>query len=171
MPIRDQIVEHHPVSGAVINVRRALFVQFTPVGAGVPDYAKEAVSRLAFFGRGSGEGEDSFERCGQFDTDAAATENSWTADEKAEVEQYLIDHAGFDYVRADAPPAVAPWPTYDALVGDTDDVARKVVEIAGLTGVSARQIADYERQNAARPGLLEVLDILAAEEAEEVVAA
>ncbi len=164
LPIRDKIVEHHPVSGAVVNVRRPLFVKFSPAGSSIPDYAKEAVSKLAGFGRGAGEGEDPFDRCGHYDTDAGASEEEWTADEKAEVEAFLVKHQGYDYVRADAPALEAPWPTYDQLTGDTDDIARQVVQIAGLTGVTARQIAAYERQNASRPGLLEVLDILVAEE-------
>lgn len=170
VPIRGQITEHHPVSGAVINVKRGLLAQFTPVGI-VPDYAKEAVSKLAFFGRGTGLDEDPYERCGQLDTDAAAIDQSWTDEEKAEIEAFLAAHAGYDYVRADAPPLEAPWPNYDSITGDTEDVAKQVVATLESIGVAARYVADYERQNQARPGLLEVLDILASAEAGEVVAA
>lgn len=171
VPVRGQIVEHHPVSGAVINTKRGLLAQFTPVGAAVPDYAKEAVSRLAFFGRGCGIDEDPYERCGHIDTDSAADQQGWTAEEKAEVEAFLDAHTGYDYVRADAPPLVAPWPSYDRITGDTEEVAKQVVSTLETIGVTARYVADYERQHEARPGLLEVLDILASEEAGEVVAA
>jgi hypothetical protein len=172
VPIRGPKTHYTP-KGDVAQVDRPLAVQFEPVGV-VPEYAKVAVAGLARFGQGSGLDEDPFTRCGAVDTDEAAKQHGWTDDEKAFIEERLCAIVGESFVRADAPPAAKPWPAYDKLTGDGDDVAKEITATLTQIGVDPRAVAQYEAENLKRPNLLEVLGVLAAEaqaEAGEVVPA
>lgn len=169
MPIRDRQPEYHPVTGAVIRVKPALAVQFRPAGD-VPDYAKEAISKMPDWGRGVGLEEDPFTRCGIFDSVIAADDNRWSAEDLQEVEDTLRRVEGFSFVIVDKPRIPKPWPKYDDVSPDNEEeaafaISRGVVE----NGYSPVDVKAYELENKARPLVLEALDVLISEQEQDVL--
>lgn len=168
MPLRDTITDYHPATGAVLKVHPALSVQFQPHGA-PPDWAKDAVQKLANWGVGVGLDEDPFSRCGHLDTDDEATRQNWTDKDRAFVEQALINAPsnGVEYVICSAPKTAKPWSTYDEFV-DEDAVA-KILYTIDLTGADPKATLRYERENLDRDDVVEALEALVEKDAEDVV--
>lgn len=179
VPITNTRLAIHPVSGAQISESYTLDVQFRKGGA-VPDYAREAVSKLPQFYRGIGLDEDPFTRVSWFDSRVAQDENNWTDTEHDLVVERLDAIAGVDFVRADQPKLAAPWPAYDTLKAQgkrtVEMVAEKIVEKVQEDGYDPGIVLQYERENASRPAVVAALEALIAPTVEaepeaEVVAA
>ena len=162
LPIRDRKIHYVPTgpnAGAVDHVDPAVAVNFKHAGY-IPDYAKEAVSRMVDWGRGTGLNEDPFERCGSFDLDEAKAAEHWDDETAALVEEVLRAGSGSLYVVVDEPLLAKPWPNYDDITGDEAEAAKTIAQKVQEDGYSARDVAAYEQQNAARDEVLAVLDIL-----------
>ncbi len=115
--------------------------------------------------RGLTEGEDPMWRLSTYDTDAAAAQHRWSAEEKEKFEAVLREHAGADYIVIDKPRRPAPWPTYDkqtAVVGKRtlELVVAKVTETVLDLGLDPVGVARYERDNANRPEVIAALEAL-----------
>lgn len=169
MPIRDRKVVYNPATGAVMDVKPAVSVQFQRAGGDIPAYAKEAVSQMPDWGRGTGIDEDPFELCGIFDSVLAAEKEGWDAETIAEVEAALRRVAGSSFVIADAPKAAKPWPNYDAIEGDEEEAAYQITKKVVEDGYDPAAVAAYERENANRELVLDGLGRLAAEAEADVL--
>ena len=157
LPIRASKPIYNAANGAVERVIPALVVQFQHSGT-VPDYAKEAVTRLVDWGQGVGLDEDPFERCGSFDSDVEAVRNNWTDEDKAIVEETLRSGAGTLYVVADAPRAAKPWPRYDEITGD--DAAKQIAWQVEQLGLDPGAVVRYEHENLKREDVLAAVQAL-----------
>lgn len=141
---------------------------------------KHAQANLTFKGVGlKGRPEDDshevrfpFEKIGVFDSEVAQELHGWTDEQRKLIEQRLLEgpDIGTEYIVYDPPKAAKPWPKYDDLkaVGQRtpEKVAQRIVEMVGELGLDAAQVAQYERENANRPY---VLDALAALDGPEIV--
>ena len=167
MPLRDTQTDYAP-NGAVIKVRPALSVQFSPQGS-APDWAKDAVEKLANWGVGVGLNEDPHTRVGSLDTDDEAKRQNWTPEEKEFVEQALVNAPsnGSEYVICSAPKTARPWGTYDEFVGE--EAVAKILYTADLTGVDPKAVLRYERENADREDVVAALEGLIEKYEEDVV--
>lgn len=168
MPLRDTLTDYHPSTGVALKVHPALSVQFRPQGA-APDWAKDAVQSLPSWGVGIGLNEDPFARVGMLDTDEEAKRQNWTEDEKAFVENALVNASsnGTEYIICTAPKTAKPWSTYDEFV-DEDAVA-KILYTVDLTGADPKAVLRYERENLARADVVEALEIFVEKSEEDVV--
>lgn len=168
--------------GDRLSEERYLAAEFRKGGA-VPEYAREAVSRLPQFYRGLGMDEDPYTRVSWFDSLLAQQENGWTDEERKIVEDALVDGQGVYFVVADQPLLAPPWPAYDSLVAvgrrTADMVAEKILEKVVEDGYDPAYVLAYEEQHANRPYVVAALQGLVAPveddgdevEAEEIVAA
>lgn len=157
LPIRAAKTVYNPHNGAVERVIPALVVQFQHSGT-VPDYAKEAVTKLVDWGQGVGLDEDPFTRCGSFDSDVEAERNNWTAEDKALAEEVLRAGAGTLYVVADAPRAAKPWPRYDEIVGE--DAAKQIAWQVEQLGLDPGAVIRYEHENLKREDVIAAVQAL-----------
>lgn len=163
LPIRDRKVNYHPGTTQVASVEPAVAVYFQHSGT-VPDYAREAVSKMADWGRGCGLNEDPFERCGIVDTDDLAVKENWDPATKTEVEAILRRGSGTLYVVAEPNKASKPWPNYDSLHADDDfeaafAISKKVTE----DGYSPKAVLAYEVENSNRAPVVDALGLLVQE--------
>ena len=159
LPIRDRETVYYE-NGTVKAVKPAVSINFQHSGT-VPEYAKDAVTHLADWGRGIGLDEDPFERCGSFDSDYEAERNHWDAETKALVEKVLRDGSGTLYVVADPPKIGKPWPNYDSLTGDDEaETAFLISKRVSEDGYDPKAVRQYEHENADRPLVVESLDYL-----------
>jgi hypothetical protein len=167
VPLRDTITDYAP-NGAAIKVHPALSVQFRPQGS-APDWAKDAVSKLSNWGTGIGLNEDPFSRVGTLDTDDEARNQNWSDEDKAFVEQALLNAPsnGVEYVVCSAPKTARPWSTYDEFVGD--EAVAKILYTVDLTGADPKAVLRYERENKDRTDVLDALEALVEKEEEDVV--
>lgn len=169
LPIRDRKVVYHPGTTQVDRVEPAVSVYFQHSGT-VPDYAREAVSKMVDWGRGIGRDEDPFERCGIVDTDDLAVREMWDEDTKAEVEEILRKGSGSLYVIAEPDKAPKPWPNYDSLHAEDDyeaafAISKKVAE----DGYDAKAVLKYEGQNQKRALVIDALELLVKESEADVL--
>ena len=163
LPIRDRKVNYHPGTTQISSVEPAVSVQFQHSGS-VPDYAKEAVSKMADWGRGIGLNEDPFEYCGCFDTDAAAISENWSPETKAMVEDVLRRGSGVLYVVAEPDKAERPWPNYDTLHTDDDyEAAFAISKKVSEDGYDPKVILQYESENQNRELVKNALELLVKE--------
>lgn len=167
MPIRNQSTDYAG-NGAVLRVNRSLAVRFHP-SPGAPDWAKEAVSKLAAFGRGIGHNEDPYSRIGVLDTDEEAILQQWSSEEKKYVEDALMrsSSCGVSYAVCQPPKVRRPWDSYDEFVGD--DAVAKILYTIDLTGADPKQVLRYERENANRDDVVEAIEAIIEKEEEDVV--
>jgi hypothetical protein len=168
MPLRDTETEYHKQTGAVIKVKPAVSVQFHPAG-GAPDWAREAVQRLAGWGTGIGLEEDPFTRVGMLDTDEEAKNQNWDEETKEFVEQALINASsnGTEYVICSPPKTAKPWDKYDEFVGD--DAVEKILYTVDLIGASPKAVLQYEQENLDRDDVKAALEGLIEKDEEDVV--
>jgi hypothetical protein len=118
------------------------------------DYEK-AIAREKLTFRGvpmnmDGSAIDPVSRASLFDTE-------WIEDKelRARVEKRMLEHSGLNhymgYILVEEEKVPAPWPTYDELTihgrRNVEQVARKNVEVARLTGVPIEALIAYEKQN------------------------
>lgn len=168
MPIRGIKTTYYE-NGTPKETKPAVSVQFQLAGY-IPDYAKEAVSKMPDWGRGIGLNEDPFERCGIFDSVLAAEKEGWDEETVAEVEAALRRVAGASFVIADKPKTEKPWPNYDSLHADNDyeaafAISKKVVE----DGYDPKAVKRYEVENQNRALVNDALDLLIAEDEADVL--
>ena len=168
MPLRDTKTEYHPQTGVVLKVHPALSVQFYPA-AGAPDWAKEAVAKLAGFNRGLGNNEDPYSRVGALDLDEEAKRQNWTPEEKKFAEEALTnaDANGVEYVICSPPKTVKPWDKYDEFVGE--DAIEKILYTIDLIGAEPKAVLRYEKENANREDVIEAIQSLVEKDEEDVV--
>jgi hypothetical protein len=157
--------------GELARIIPDLSAQFVTGGA-VPDYARDAVSKLPGFLRGIGLDEDPYTRVGWFDSVVAQEANGWTDAERKEVEDALIAAEGLYFVRADQPKLSPPWPAYDNLKAQGKRtaamVAEKIVERVVEDGYDVGQVLAYETQNLNRREVIAALEALVDTEPESV---
>lgn len=149
--------------------------QFDPILYGPPSlYEREqAEQRLAFHGVALETDEVTpvslQSRIGVFDTDIAADQRGWDAEQKAWIERKLLGCGDFGsvYILVESVKAARPWPKYDELrpVGrrTIKDVAEKVAEMTRDLGIDPGSVVAYERENANRPEVLAALEAIGAE--------
>jgi len=104
-------------------------------------------------------------RVSVFDSEAAALANGWTEEEEQLVCDALRRHMeyGSALVEILPEPTEAPWPNYD----QTDP--EKITEIAVGIGADLELALQYEKENAAREGVIaDLLDALRTEPSEVV---
>jgi len=163
LPITDRKTHYVPGTNIVEKVDPAVSIQFQHSGS-VPDYAKEAVSKMADWGRGIGLNEDPFEYCGCFDTDAAAISENWSPETKAMVEDVLRKGSGVLYVVAEPDKAEKPWPNYDTLHTDDDyEAAFAISKKVSEDGYDPKVILQYESENQNRELVKNALELLVKE--------
>lgn len=168
MPLRDTKPKYHPTTGAVIEVLPALSAQFHHA-AGVPDWAKDAVQQLPGWGNGIGLNEDPFTRCGWLDTDEEAKRQNWSPEDKAFVEERLLNAPanGTEYVICEPPKTAKPWPKYDDVHGD--EAAAQIAWQVDQLGLDPKSVKRYEQENSDRADVVAALDDLIQKDAEDVV--
>ncbi len=167
MPLRETKTEYGP-TGAVVKVYPALGVQFAHA-AGVPDWAKDAVQRLPNWGNGLGHDEDPFTRVGILDTDEEAKRQNWTAEEKAYIEEKLLNSTsnGVEFVVCSAPKTPRPWDSYDEFTGE--DAVEKIMYTIDLIGADPKGVLRYEKENFNRENVKDAVEGLIEKEEENVV--
>lgn len=149
--------ERHPVTGDVIKTVPGIWANFGKLGPTF-EYSNPLTGETSTGAEISGH---------FFDTDLEAVQNGWDVDTKEMVERKLLglcarEPSRLKLIEREAVRAVAPWPTYDEADAD------KAVALARQLGLTEAALA-YERENRARPA---VLDALASADAEpELVAA
>jgi hypothetical protein len=100
-------------------------------------------------------------RLSLFDTDEAARDRGWTADEKAHVEEMLLSHSTrfTDIVAVPVKVLLPPWPNYDEYHAPPEALLRKLVD----EGYDLEEVLAYERVNQDREPIIEVLEQALAE--------
>lgn len=127
----------------------------------LPWEEEEAYARFNF--RGMAEDENPIaRRCSVFDTEQAAREEGWDEGTHESVIRRLDALQDQNYFRSDKPKAAKPWPSYD----DADP--RKIATTVTELGLDPEQVAIYERENKARPEVLQALGETV-EEADEII--
>lgn len=117
-----------------------------------------------------------------FDTENFAQQNNLDVETRERLEKFLIDRPehGIDYMVVYEPKLMAPWPAYDEIRGGgAKTTAEKVVEQVVALGFAndaetLETVIAYERQNLARPEVIEALEpylIVPEEKVEELVKA
>lgn len=167
LPLRDTKTFYTP-KGDVDHVKPAISVQFqhTP---GIPEWAREAAEKMPAWGNGVGLNEDPATRCGWLDTDDEALRQNWSDEDKAFVEERLLNGSanGVEYVVCSAPKTAKPWPKYDDVVGA--DAAAQIAWQVDQLGIDPKSVKRYERENAAREDVINALDDLIEKDAEDVI--
>ena len=168
LPIRDRKTHYVPGTGIVEKVEPAVSVRFEHSGS-VPEYLRDAVVKMVDWGRGLGQGEDPFERCGYFNTDNAAVSEGWDEATKKLVEDVLEAGSGSLYVVAAKAKAAKPWPNYDKIDGTDEEIAYAISRKVTEDGYDPKAVAQYERENGNKALVLEALDFLVAEQESDVL--
>lgn len=109
-------------------------------------------------------------RCSVFDTCA----QGWDDETRLFVERRLEADAGYgkDWLRADPPVILPPWPSYDKLRGRGNQTTAELLagEVAKL-GLDPAEVIEYETGHQNRPAVLEALNALKAAAPEETLIA
>lgn len=167
MPLRDTKTVY-TTKGDVDHVKPAISVQFEPA-AGVPDWAKDAVEKLPGWGNGLGHNWDPFVHCGIFNSDEEALRQGWSDEDKAFVEERLLNASsnGVEYVVCEAPKTAKPWPKYDDITGE--DRAAQIAWQVDQLGLDPKAVLRYEMENVADSKTITALEDLISKDAEDVV--
>lgn len=143
--VRSEAVIVHPSTGVVIKKVPALICEFGEFGAEYDFEDPDGNMSKAADIRGH-----------VFDTDSAAEQNRWDADEKDTVEQVLLSWCQkwpeAIWLHSEAP-APLPWPTYN------ETHHKSVPVLAEQLGLVETALA-YEQQNKKRPEVMEKLSEL-----------
>jgi hypothetical protein len=137
--------KRHPVTGDVIETMPGIWANFGKLG-----------DEYQFTNPETGEMMTGATITGHFfDTEEEAREHDWDDDTKEMVERKLLglcrrEPSRIKQVEREIARAAAPWPTYD----DAD--ADQVVALASQLGLVEAALA-YERENRARPAVLDAL--------------
>lgn len=105
-------------------------------------------------------------RISVFDSEVAKLQNGWTDDEEALVVETLRTRGPINQMYVEVLPVAAekPWNGYD----NVED-AEKVVELALAIDADLTKVAQYERENKARPEVLAALDAAISAAGETIV--
>lgn len=154
---RNESYKRHPVTGDVMETVPAIWCEFGKFGAAYEFTNPETGETMM--------GADI--RGGSYDTDLEALEHDWDQDTKELVERGLLKWCQkrpdqLQHIERDIPAAPLPWPSFD------DQDAEVVVATALATGLR-EQVLAYERENRARPYVLDALEQSAEDEPKEVL--
>ena len=165
--VRNHVAAHLGPDGKMVPEQTALQAQFTPDLRTDEDTAV-AMAHLQF--RGLPIFEDGreigpFYRISVFDSEVARLQNGWTEEDEAEVVEALRTKGplGAMYVEVIAAKAPKPWNGYDDI---TD--ADRVLELAVAIDADLLKVAQYERENRARPEVLAKIDAAIAAAGEQI---
>lgn len=116
--------------------------------------------------RGLTDDENPLWRLSSYDTDEAARQHGWTAEEKARFEEVLRNDPGngSEFIIVETPRAPKPWPKYDDIVvigrRTIEMVAKELAETVDTLGLDPDAVIVYERENANRPEVIEAFKAL-----------
>lgn len=165
--VRPHTEAHLGPDGKMVPEQRELAADFSPDLRTDEDLAF-ALSNLKFRGLPIFEDGSPVKpsyRVSVFDSEVAKLQNGWTDDEEALVVEALRAKGpiGSMYIEFVPEPAAKPWNGYDEL---TD--ADRIVELAKAIDADLVQVAQYERENANRPKVLDAIEAAQAA-ADEVI--
>lgn len=165
--VRNHIPAHLGPDGKMVPEQTALQAQFTPDLRTDEDTAV-AMAHLQFRGLPifeDGREVGPFYRISVFDSEVARLQNGWTEEDEALVVKTLRENGPIGAMYVEVVPAKAdkPWNGYDEL---TD--ADRVVELALAIDADLTKVAQYERENRARPEVLAALDAAIASAGETI---
>lgn len=165
--IRNEVPAHLGPDGRMVPYVSELSAQFNP-DLKTPEDVALAKSTFAFRGLAiyeSGKEIDPAYRVSVFDSEVAALQNGWSADDTEEVIEALRHKGpvGVMYVEVVPAPAEKPWNGYDEL----SDAAR-IVELAIGIDADLAKVLQYEIENANRQDVVEAIQA-AIESADETI--
>ena len=124
--------------GGVEVLQPGLYIKFTPVHSGAMLYENErhlALEHFNFRGQTQDVGEaiptDPIQRLSVFDTEEAAMQEAWSADDKALVENHLSGLAVStpqEVLLISDTPVAAPFPNYNQYAGDPTALVVRLIE-------------------------------------------
>ena len=105
-------------------------------------------------------------RVSVFDSEVAKLQNGWTDEDEQAAVAAVRASVGSGCVEVIPVAATKPWNGYDELV-DAD----RIVELATAINADLSAVAQYERENLARPDVLEALEAVNAKDETIIVSA
>lgn len=163
LQVRPMRVENY-ASGASRIAEEPIYLDFE-TGRLTPEEREYALSQFAFEGGFQEMDEvtmvDPTYRLSLFDTDEAAENRGWTADEKAHVEEKLVHHASnfTDLIIVPAKQYEPPWPRFDEYTGTPTALLRRLVD----DGYDLEEVLEYERHAQNRQPIVDALEQALAE--------
>ncbi len=166
--VRSAREAHLGPTGVMVPEVTELAANFTP------DWRTDVERDLAlstFTFRGSaiyenGQPVDPTYRISVFDSEKAKLQNGWSDDDEALVLDVLRNNGpiGQMYIEVVPVAALKPWNGYDELSD-----AKRIVELALAIDADLTSVEQYERENAARPEVIEALKDKIAEATETII--
>lgn len=155
--VRNHVPAHLGPDGKMVPEQTELAADFTP-DLRTPEDDAVALSSLKFRGLPifeNGQPVTPHYRISVFDSEVAKLQNGWTDEDEALVVETLRTKGpiGTFYVEVVPEPAPKPWNGYDEL-----DDADRIVELASAINADLQKVAQYERENKARPEVIAALE-------------
>lgn len=155
--VRNHVAAHLGPDGKMVPEQTELSADFTPDLRTDEDTAF-ALATLTFRGLPifeDGRPVEPHYRISVFDSEIAKLQNGWTDEDEALVVETLRTQGPINVMYAELVPAKAdkPWNGYDEI-----EDAERVVELATAIQADLQQVAQYERENRARPEVIAAIE-------------
>jgi len=156
--VRPMIQEAYATGMAKV-IQEPLYANFKP-GLMTPEERELAINHWTFNGFYQLEDEVSIlppdYRVGVFDSLQAQIDNSWSDEDRLEVERALLANASLTNNLFAVPVTLVapPWPRYDEFSGTTEELLRRLVD----DGHNLADVLTYERANQDRFDVIRALE-------------